>query len=542
MSSPLSSLKKNHKSALGLGHLAMGSNDVKKPLVPFRPGYTDDEHKLLDEITSSMASSRPRGMRDPFLGGLPKPSDASSGRSNVSRGSNSNSVQTSPRSTTSTKTSDHELMSIMMARLAQLEQKVQYQTKDICDKDKKIRILEDKVKILNKARESDSPGKTQHLEKKCLLLQQQIHEMEQFLADYGMVWVGESADDDSDVYQADSDEDDTQSTKSNQGIWRPGASVPTTELKVDYNQLIKNVQELNVLAGEGVARVQRTTDGARLKIPDSVPLVLYANGIVLFAGPFRPFTDPATQQCVKDLMDGYFPTELQNRYPEGIPLQITDKREVFFRDKRNDDVFKGSGQLLGGETKPSRLIPSNLNLGTQTASAENTQGLVEETELPGPKQSVDQFLGSLPSSVIRGGRVIDIRESLRQDIQPSSAANDVTVVETQVVMDMKKRLEIDQKKRPPTPRNITTLRIKAETGEKTFVLKMKFTDTVADLRRYLDTHRLPGSPAYDIMSTFPSRILEDDTVSLQSCGLTPNATLHLRVRKGTMLAGGKSLE
>lgn len=51
-----------------------------------------------------------------------------------------------------------------------------------------------------------------------------------------------------------------------------GASVPTSELKVDYNQLIKNVQELNVLAGEGVARVQRTTDGARLKVGHWLPV------------------------------------------------------------------------------------------------------------------------------------------------------------------------------------------------------------------------------------------------------------------------------
>lgn len=46
---------------------------------------TEDESKLLDEVTTGMASSRMKG-RDPFVGGLPKiesrhPSQVSSGTS-----------------------------------------------------------------------------------------------------------------------------------------------------------------------------------------------------------------------------------------------------------------------------------------------------------------------------------------------------------------------------------------------------------------------------------------------------------------------------
>ena len=28
------------------------------------------------------------------------------------------------------------------------------------------------------------------------------------------------------------------------------------------------------------------------------------------------------QQYVRDVMDGYFPSELQKRYPDGIPIQV----------------------------------------------------------------------------------------------------------------------------------------------------------------------------------------------------------------------------
>ena len=58
-------------------------------------------------------------------------------------------------------------------------------------------------------------------------------------------------------------------------------------------------------------------------MPDPVQLTLYANGILMFEGPFRPFTDPSTQTCIQDIMDGYFPGELQKRYPDGVPFIVS---------------------------------------------------------------------------------------------------------------------------------------------------------------------------------------------------------------------------
>ena len=61
-----------------------------------------------------------------------------------------------------------------------------------------------------------------------------------------------------------------------------------------------------------------------LQAPDPINLILYANGLVLFSGPFRPFTDPSTRCIVRDILDGYFPSELQRRYPEGVPLKVLE--------------------------------------------------------------------------------------------------------------------------------------------------------------------------------------------------------------------------
>ncbi|NXJ69316.1 UBX11 protein, partial [Rostratula benghalensis] len=87
---------------------------------------------------------------------------------------------------------------------------------------------------------------------------------------------------------------------------------------IDFDLVLENVKDLNALAGEGISQIKHTPGGARLRQPNPLSLTLYQNGIIMSNGPFRPYEDPSTQQCLQDIMDGYFPSELQVRYPDGI--------------------------------------------------------------------------------------------------------------------------------------------------------------------------------------------------------------------------------
>ncbi len=78
----------------------------------------------------------------------------------------------------------------------------------------------------------------------------------------------------------------------------------TDSLHINFDKLIKNIRELNVLAGEGEKKIQHTLNGARLKAQESVPLTLYANGIFMFNGPFRSYQEPETQVSGKGEEDG----------------------------------------------------------------------------------------------------------------------------------------------------------------------------------------------------------------------------------------------
>uniref|UniRef100_A0A8C5SY31 UBX domain-containing protein 11 n=1 Tax=Laticauda laticaudata TaxID=8630 RepID=A0A8C5SY31_LATLA len=214
--------------------------------------------------------------------------------------------------------SDMELMTSMMQKIASLERKVKSQAQAIQEKNKKIRELEEQIKTLQKRTEKTSSGTTrvEELEMLCLQLQRQVWEMELFLNDYGLIWVGEDPDSLRDLESQEEEESLT-----SKPFWKPGEAI-ISETPINFDLIFKNLKDLNVLAGEGVSQIKHTASGARLKRLDSVPITFYQNGIVMFKGPFRSYEDPSTKHCLRDIMDGFFPSELQSRFPNGVPFQV----------------------------------------------------------------------------------------------------------------------------------------------------------------------------------------------------------------------------
>ncbi len=134
---------------------------------------------------------------------------------------------------------------------------------------------------------------------------------------------------------------------------------------------------------------------------------MFNNGIVLYSGPFRSFAEPSTRQFILDLNEGYFPSELQHRYPNGIPIIVQDRRDTWFQEGHKKQCFHGTGHALGGCDGPSRLLPAGKELRNLP------YGMKVTSELPGHKMSAEQFLSKLPESVIKHGRVMEIKSGVR---------------------------------------------------------------------------------------------------------------------------------
>ncbi|XP_063091880.1 UBX domain-containing protein 11 isoform X9 [Cavia porcellus] len=89
---------------------------------------------------------------------------------------------------------ESELMTSMTRKMQELEQQVQAQTDEILSKDQKILALEELVKTLQQHQGEVTMQRQEELETLCTQLQRQVGEMERFLSDYGLQWVGEPMD------------------------------------------------------------------------------------------------------------------------------------------------------------------------------------------------------------------------------------------------------------------------------------------------------------------------------------------------------------
>ncbi|XP_066231610.1 UBX domain-containing protein 11 isoform X2 [Saccopteryx leptura] len=396
---------------------------------------------------------------------------------------------------------DSELMATMARKVRDLEQQVKAQTDEILSKDQKIRALEELVETLQEHEGQVSLKRQEELETMCEQLQRQVGEMERFLGDYGLQWVGEPMDQDDSEHSTHS-EDDKRDWMTAMKFWKPGDSLVAPE--VDFDRLLASLKDLSELVGDSETQVVPVPGGARLRVLEPIPLKLYRNGIMMFDGPFKPFHDPATQRCLRDILDGFFPSELQRLYPNGGPFKVSDLRNQVYPED-GLDLFPGEGRVVGWQKI--------------------------QMEHPGSRMTAEKFLNSLPKLVIHQGEVIDIRGPIRDTLQnccPRPAQIQEIVVETPALAaEHERSQELPQSPAPP----LSMLRIKSENGNQAFLLMMRPEDTVGDVRTLLAQTRAVDANSFEIFSTFPPIVYHEDTITLQAAGLVPNATLLLRARK-----------
>tara|TARA_B100000795_G_scaffold81649_1_gene58858 strand:+ start:894 stop:2381 length:1488 start_codon:yes stop_codon:yes gene_type:complete len=420
------------------------------------------------------------------------------------------------KSTTNKDDGSTTLLSSMAARLTGLEKSHRQMRSELVQKEKEALEWKRKYQALVEATEDDGAAersikKAQELFTANSFLKSQVHEMESFLQDYGLIWVGANDTNSNDRTATTTTTTTTTTTDTNlaQDI---GA-------RIDFHQLFRRFDELNHLAGDGKAKISKDGKNARFNFDaKKLSISVYKDGLFIKRGPFRSFSDEKTQRFVSDVLDGYFPPEFEKDYPDGIIFTVTDcTKEIYATTiegtaESNFTAFGGQGNIIGGQqTQP---------------------------------MSRDEFLSNLPEKMISKGRVINIRDSIASKLdgidetdaisKQEGKLNEIGVQangekEDTLSMTIGKTPALSMLKRSATlgelnaDREVTTLRIKMP-GGKSLLLKMFFDDKIEDLRKYV-TDNMNGSDEFDIRASYPSRMFRDDDLTLVEAGLTPNAAL-----------------
>ncbi|XP_043528951.1 UBX domain-containing protein 11-like isoform X2 [Frieseomelitta varia] len=249
--------------------------------------------------------------------------------------------------------------------LKRSEEQIKLKDQEISQLKRKVKEWETKCKnqeILRKKEQQQRRVEVDHSEylyKRCLMLEQRIYEMEKFLADYGLVWVG------------------------NTNCSKYPETIANNTIETCYEQIITNIDQLNLAAGKGEVHVQHNErgNGASFKTASCMSLKFYKNGMIVQDGPLRSYNDPTTLSFLRDIMDGYFPSELQEAYPEGVPFKVEDHRNQVFL---NSD-FPGQGYRLGRE------MADNIPMSSRLTRRRSNQRSNRRSAFPREKDSLYNF-------------------------------------------------------------------------------------------------------------------------------------------------------
>ena len=120
-----------------------------------------------------------------------------------------------------------------------------------------------------------------------------------------------------------------------------------------------------------------------------VPLTVFADGFMLYRGPFRPFGTEQASGFAEQVMAGFLPHELQQRHPTGFELELHD---------------------CTSETHARMLAAAH----ARAAAARGIAGLADLDAVYAllAPQSAEQLVRQLPESVVRDGTVLPIRSEV----------------------------------------------------------------------------------------------------------------------------------
>jgi hypothetical protein len=301
-----------------------------------------------------------------------------------------------------------------------------------------------------------------------------------------------------------------------------GAAAAAGRLPFDLEQLRQQLQELSERASEGGGRLVplhgapgspgRPAGAYTLQQAPEVQLWVFADGLRLHRCPPQPYSSAAARAVISDVLEGYYPAALRDEFPDGVAIQLVDRA-----------------------AEP---------MAAAAAAAAAARGP------PGPL-SRQQLLQRLPAAVIRNGRVVSVRAGVEEYLRGAAAgAGQREVLDgggggggggSDGAGAAEGGCEGGGGEGSGSEgggaEGAARLQVKDEGGARTYVLAMRGSDTIGELRRRLDAHRAQaggggggggGAPAYEIRSAFPARLYADDGATLRQAGLVPSATLFLR--------------
>ena len=162
----------------------------------------------------------------------------------------------------------------------------------------------------------------------------------------------------------------------------PPAALPSPQEFLQHlDRLDRAMRQRGGFSAPSDDGVTRFRDGGTLTC---VPITVFSDGVLLFRGPFRPWSD--AEALVRDVAAGYCPLELRQRYPDGVSFEIMDCADRTHAQGAADAAARGVVGIDDVKRGATMLAP------------------------PPPQRLLER----LPEAVVRDGRLVPVRAEVAE--------------------------------------------------------------------------------------------------------------------------------
>ena len=429
------------------------------------------------------------------------------------------------------KKNDDDLILSMTKRLNLVEQNLKDANYKIKQKDDEISRLKQKIKELEKKQTSSKNGENEEGEITCencikmnRIIEHQneyITKLYNFMNENGIL-ISKSAVDlksqeeiqkklksleyELNKLNIDNGEEEIpEANKSTSSMYDKSILPKTIDIKV----LARRIEEMNDLIYEeqGSNAEFETDDGKvfRLKQKKEILISFYKNGLIIEGYQFFPYESEPSQKIIQDIIDGYSPYILRDRYPHGVLMKVENHVKIIYEPNK-----------IGGNDKN-----------------------IKDLKDPGEQKymSPKEFVNIFPNKVIKNGNVLNIKEDMEKVLGIKSSNKNNSNKE-----DEKEETDFnlyDIKNSKIKQEDLCKLKIKVVTVDKTINVNIPKTRHINELfdfiKNYVNENLKKVSMAlkinnisdYGFILTFPFKILTyEKTVNkentLEKCGLYPS--------------------
>ena len=265
-----------------------------------------------------------------------------------------NKILNDPKNKNLKKVKDEDLLLSMTKRLNIVETQLKESNKTIKEKDIEIQKLKNKINELE-----NSSFECENCEKMNKIIENQnefINKLYSFFKENGIIIQKSVHDKETqnelqsklknlefelnklNIYNGE-DQPKTKDSSTQNHINNEEYNTDKLPKTIDIKTIARRIDEMNSLIMDENKCGFETEDGKifKLKHRKEILISFYKNGLIIEGYQFIPYESETSQKILQDIIDGYSPFILKERYPDGVVMKVENHVKVNYEPNKKDN-------------------------------------------------------------------------------------------------------------------------------------------------------------------------------------------------------------